>query len=59
MDAIARTLQGGDGMSVYEFDSEFEELMDKALNELSPRDFKTFLDHIDQIIANYQDEVTE
>ena len=46
-------------MSIYEFDSEFEELMDKALNKLSPRDFKTFLDHIDQIIADYQEEVTE
>ena len=46
-------------MNIYEFDSEFEGLMDKALNELSPRDFKIFLDHIDQIIADYQDEVTE
>ena len=46
-------------MSIYEFESEFEELMDKALNELSPREFKIFLDHIDQIIVDYQNEVTE
>lgn len=42
-------------MSIYDFDAEFVELMDKAVNELSPRDFKTFLDHIDEIIVDYQD----
>ena len=46
-------------MNIYEFDSEFEELMDKAVNHLSKGDFETFIDHINMIIVDYQDEVTK
>jgi len=38
-------------MSIDELYSEFEELIDKALNELSSKDFKTFIEHLDQIIV--------
>lgn len=43
-------------MTLYEFDTEFEELMDKALNELSPKQFEKFLDDISMIISDYEDE---
>lgn len=42
-------------MNIYDFDTEFEELMDRALNELPPSLFDMFLDHVDQIVAEYQD----
>ena len=40
---------------LYEFDSEFEELMDQAVNDLSPKQFAKFLDDISMTLADYED----
>lgn len=40
--------------SIYDFESEITELMDKACNELSPDDFDKLLDNIDMILADYR-----
>lgn len=40
---------------LYEFDSEFEELMDQAVNDLSPKQFAKFLDDISMMLADYDD----
>lgn len=42
-------------MSLYEFDTRFEELLDEALNELSPKQFAKFLDDISMILSDYDD----
>jgi predicted Zn-dependent protease with MMP-like domain len=42
--------------TLYEFDNEFEELMDQALNDLSPKQFAKFLDDISMMLADYEDE---
>lgn len=42
------------GMTLYEFDEQFSELMDKAVNELSPKLFAKFLDDITLILADYE-----
>ena len=42
-------------MSLYEFDRSFEELLDDALNELSPKQFAQFLDDISMILSDYDD----
>ena len=42
-------------MTLYEADTAFEELMDKALNELSPKAFAKFLDDIAMILADYEE----
>ena len=44
------------GMTLYDFDTEFEQLMDRALNELSPKAFNKFLDDISMILADYEVE---
>ena len=44
------------GKTLYEFDLEFEELMDNALSELSPKAFIKFLDDISMIISDYEDK---
>ncbi len=41
--------------TLYDFDSEFEELMDQALNDLSPKQFAKFLDDISMMLADYED----
>lgn len=41
-------------MTLYEFDTAFEELMDKAKNELSPNAFEKFLDDISMILPDYE-----
>lgn len=41
-------------MTLYEFDNEFENLMDKAVNDLSPKQFKQFMDDISMILADYE-----
>ena len=43
-------------MTLYEFDTEFEELIDKAVNELSPKQFAKFLDDISMILSDYDDK---
>lgn len=45
--------------TLYDFDSEFEELMDRALNDLSSRQFAKFLDNISMILADYEDEAED
>lgn len=42
-------------MSLYDFDRRFEELLDDALNELSPKQFEKFLDDISMILSDYDD----
>lgn len=42
------------GMTLYEFDNQFTEMMDKAVNELSPKLFAKFLDDITLILADYE-----
>jgi hypothetical protein len=41
--------------SLYEYESDFEEFMDSALNDLSPSEFNKFLDSISMILADYED----
>jgi len=41
--------------TLYEFEVEFEELMDAALNELSPAQFEKFKDSVSMILADYED----
>ena len=42
--------------TLYDFDSEFEELRDRALNDLSSKQFAKFLDDISMILSDYEDE---
>lgn len=42
-------------MTLYDFEQEFTELMDKALNDLSPQQFKIFLDDLSIIISDYEE----
>lgn len=44
------------GKTLYDFDTEFEQLMDNALKELSPKAFNRFLDDISMIISDYEDK---
>ena len=39
----------------YEFADAFEELMDDALNTLSPEEFEQLKDSIDMILMSYED----
>lgn len=41
-------------MTRYELDMVFEELLDTALNELSPEEFNKFLDDITMIVSDYE-----
>ena len=42
-------------MTLYDFEQEFTELMNKALNDLSPQQFKIFLDDLSIIISDYEE----
>ena len=42
--------------TLYDFDNEFEELMDQAVNDLSPKQFAKFLDDISMMLEDYEDE---
>ena len=42
--------------TLYDFDSEFEKLMDQAVNDLAPKQFVKFLDDISMMLADYEDE---
>lgn len=39
----------------YDYEHEFEELMDSALNELSPKAFEGLKDDISMILSDYED----
>lgn len=41
-------------MNLYEFENAFEELLDKALNELAPETFDKLLDSISMIVCDYE-----
>ena len=41
--------------TIYDFDSAFEDLMDDALNNLSPESFRKFIDDITMILADYEE----
>lgn len=47
------------GMTLYDFDNQFTELMDRAVNELSPKLFEKFLDDISMILVDYEREDPE
>ena len=42
--------------TLYDFDSAFENLMDQAVNDLSPKQFAKFLDDISMMLEDYEDE---
>ncbi len=42
-------------MTLFEADMAFEELVDKALSDLSPRQFAQFLVNASKTISNYED----
>ena len=42
-------------MTLYEVDNAFEDLMDKAVNDLSPKQFKQFMDDISMMLSDYED----
>ena len=44
------------GMTRYDFDIKFEQLMDRAKKELSPKAFNKFLDDISMMLADYEVE---
>jgi hypothetical protein len=44
------------GMTRYDFDIKFEQLMDRAKEELSPKAFNKFLDDISMMLADYEVE---
>ncbi len=46
---------GGIMKTLYDFDSAFENLMDDALNNLSPESFQKFKDDITMILTDYED----
>ena len=46
-------------MNVYDADLAFEELMDRAVNELSPKQFAQFVDDIYMILPDYEDRVED
>lgn len=46
---------GGIMKTLYDFDSAFENLMDDALNNLSPESFQKFIDDVSMILADYED----
>jgi hypothetical protein len=41
--------------TLYDFDSEFEELKDQAVSDLSPKQFAKFLDDISMMLTDYED----
>ena len=41
--------------TLYDFTTAFEELMDTALNKLSPDAFEKFKDNINMILADYEE----
>lgn len=43
--------------TLYDFDYEFEELMDQAVNDLSPKQFAKFLDDISMMLSDYEDRL--
>lgn len=49
-----RALCGRGVRGPFEFVSEFEELMDQALNELSPAQFELFKDNVVMILDDYE-----
>lgn len=46
-------------MTLFEADMAFEELVDRALSDLSPRQFAQFLDNVTMRVSDYEDEVSE
>lgn len=46
-------------MTLYEANMEFEELIDVAINDLSPKQFKMFLDNIYFKIDELEEDIEE
>ena len=46
-------------MKLYDLTEELEELLDKALANLDPDQFDTFIDRVEQIVVDYQDKSDE
>ena len=43
------------GLTVYGYESMIQELLDEALNELTPHDFAKLLDSINMMLADYEE----
>lgn len=43
----------------YDYEMDFEKLMDEALNNLSPESFLIFMDDITIILSDYEDNENE
>lgn len=43
------------GLTVYGYESMIQELLDEALNELTPDGFAKLLDSIDMMLADYEE----
>lgn len=41
--------------TLYEFETAFQELMDTALNALSPSQFEQFKDSVSMILSDYEE----
>lgn len=41
-------------MSIYDYESEIDEILDKALNDLNPEQYQSLLDHLDQMLVERQ-----
>lgn len=39
--------------TIYDFESAIDELLDEALNELSPKDYQILLDHVDMSLVDH------
>lgn len=43
----------------YDYEMDFEKIMDDALNNLSPESFRKFIDDITMILSDYEDNEDE
>ena len=41
--------------SKYEYESDIEEILDRACSDLNPADFKSLLDSVDMMLQNYEE----
>lgn len=44
-------------MSVYDYEEKIEDLLDDALNNLSPKDYEMLLDDIDKLLADSRNQM--
>ncbi len=44
-------------MSAYDYEEKIEDLLDDALNNLSPKDYEMLLDDIDKLLADSRNQM--